>query len=142
MGHDHGTNDHGSEPHRSQVLAAPDSDGDSLEQHLDRSAFDELIAELGREDTLQTFAVFFGEADTRVTRLRELLRDLNGDEIKRQAHALKGSAANFGFRRVSDLAKILEEDARAVAPERYAALLQALERSYATARLHFSKLAV
>jgi hypothetical protein len=68
-------------------------------------------------------------------------RELDGDEIKRQAHALKGSAANFGFRRVSDLARILEEDARTVAPARYEGLLEALEDSYAAARRHFSKLA-
>ncbi len=37
---------------------------------------------------------------------------------------------------------MLEEDARTVAPQRYEALLQALEESYAAARLHFSKLAV
>jgi HPt (histidine-containing phosphotransfer) domain-containing protein len=140
MSHDHGPDDHPVEPGHSQVFA-PDSDSDSLERHLDRSAFDELVAELGREDTLQTFATFFGEADTRVTRLQELARELDGDEIKRQAHALKGSAANFGFRRVSDLARILGEDARTVAPARYEGLLEALEDSYAAARRHFSKLA-
>ena len=142
MGRDDGSNDERTEPHGTQISAgAASSAPDSMQPHLDRSAFDELAAELGREDTLRTFTVFFGEADARVTRLRELSCDQDSDEIKRQAHALKGSAANFGFRRVADLARTLEEDARLMAPERYEAVLRALETSYAAARLHFSALA-
>jgi len=107
---------------------------------LDNATFETLVAELGLEDTVQMFAVFFAEADKRFSRLRALSCD-NGDAIAREAHGLKGSAGNFGLQRVSELAASLEQDARTVTPTRYEAALRSLEMSYAAARERFAGLA-
>lgn len=107
---------------------------------LDNATFETLVAELGLEDTVQMFSVFFDEADKRLLRLRELSYD-NREAIAREAHGLKGSAGNFGLQRVSELAASLEQDARTVTPARYEAALQSLEISYAAARERFVSLA-
>jgi HPt (histidine-containing phosphotransfer) domain-containing protein len=107
---------------------------------LDRSAFDILGEELGRADTLQTFSVFFKEAESRLKRLRELSCDKDGDSIKHEAHALKGSAGNFGFLKVSDLARALEQNAHSIVSADYQAVLRDLETSYAAACECFGKL--
>ena len=107
---------------------------------LDNATFETLVAELGLEDTVQMFSVFFAEADKRLTRLRELSCE-NADAIAREAHGLKGSAGNFGLQKVSELAAGLEQDARTVTPARYDAALQSLQISYAAARERFASLA-
>ncbi len=119
------------------------ADSPLIVQHnsdLDSSTFETLVVELGRADTLQTFSVFFDEADKRLMRLRELSCD-NWESIAQEAHGLKGSAGNFGLRQVSELAAVLEQDARTVTPVRYEAALRVLETSYATAHERFAELA-
>jgi len=123
-----------------QVPVSPGIAPDGSEPDLDRSAFDNLAAELGREDTLQTFSAFFNEADNRIKSLCELSGVNDRDAIKREAHALKGSAANFGFRQVSHLSRMLEQDAHVIPGDRYEAALRRLEASYAAARACFAKL--
>jgi HPt (histidine-containing phosphotransfer) domain-containing protein len=108
--------------------------------NLDRSAFDNLAAEIGREGTLQTFAVFFDDASSRLLRLRGLCCESESKAITAEAHGLKGSAANFGLRHVSELASKLEQDAQAIKPSDYEALLRNLETSYAAARESFAAL--
>ena len=103
---------------------------------FDNGTFETLVAELGLEDTLQMFSVFFTEADKRLTRLRELSFE-NRKAIQHEAHGLKGSAGNFGLPRVSELAASLEQDAPTITPARYQAALQSLEAGYATARERF-----
>ena len=107
---------------------------------LDRSAFDNLAAEIGREDTLQTFSIFFDDASDRLLRLRGLCCDSERKAIAAEAHGLKGSAANFGFARVSELASKLEQGAPTIKPGDYDALLRNLETSYAAARESFAAL--
>jgi HPt (histidine-containing phosphotransfer) domain-containing protein len=107
---------------------------------LDRSAFDELVAEIGREDTLQTFSIFFDDASGRLLRLRALHCENERKAIAAEAHGLKGSAANFGLRHVSDLASALEQGAQTIMPSDYEAAVQSLETSYATAQEYFAAL--
>ena len=107
---------------------------------LDNSTFEALVAELGLEDTVQMFSVFFNEADKRLRRLRELSYE-DRKAIEHEAHGLKGSAGNYGLQRVSELAAVLEQDARTATPDRYQAALKSLEISYAAARERFKSLA-
>jgi HPt (histidine-containing phosphotransfer) domain-containing protein len=113
---------------------------DGPEMDLDRSAFDNLVAEIGREDTLQTFSIFFAEADDRLKRLRMLSCEAERNAVAEEAHGLKGSAANFGLRQVSQLAALLERDAPTVTATAYEVALRVLEASYTAARKHFAKL--
>jgi HPt (histidine-containing phosphotransfer) domain-containing protein len=107
---------------------------------VDKSTFDNLVAEIGREDTLQTFSIFFDEAHDRLKRLRELSCEEARKTIEQEAHGLKGSAANFGMPQVSQLASMLEQDARTITPGNYEAALRSLETSYAAARERFAEL--
>src|SRR5271156_2730235 len=95
--------DETAEPHGMSASASPQMARDDSEMGVDISAFDNLVSELGREDTLQTFSIFFDEADNRLKRLRELSCEEERNAVQQQAHGLKGSAANFGLRQVSEL---------------------------------------
>ncbi len=106
---------------------------------VDGSVFDELVAEIGLEATQQTFSIFISETDDRLRRFHQLSCDNDRDAIKQEAHGLKGAAGNFGLRRVSDLARKLEQDAPTVTSGDYEALLRSLETSYATARARFDR---
>jgi HPt (histidine-containing phosphotransfer) domain-containing protein len=135
MGHDETA-----ERHDVAASASPRMSRDDSEMGVDISAFDNLVAELGREDTLQTFSIFFDEADNRLKRLRELSCEEERNAVQQQAHGLKGSAANFGLRQVSELAAALEQDARTITAGGYDIAVRSLETSYAAARERFAKL--
>jgi HPt (histidine-containing phosphotransfer) domain-containing protein len=128
------------QPHGGATSVLPLSPAGGIETALDRSAFDDLVAEIGREDTLETFSIFFKEADNRLKRLRELSCEEDRNTIEHEAHGLKGSAANFGLRQVSELAAKLERDARVITPVNYEATICSLETSYTAAREHFATL--
>jgi hypothetical protein len=53
---------------------------------------------------------------------------------------LKGTAGNFGLRKVSDLAKKLEQDAAKITAGDFEIVLRNLETSYAVARENFAHL--
>ena len=121
--------------------AAPRLVPDNAELDVDMSAFDNLVEELGKEDTLQTFSIFFEETTGRLKRMRTLSCSEDRNAIKQDAHGLKGTAANFGFRLVSTLAAKLEQDAQSITPENYDAALRGLETSYAAACEQFAEIA-
>jgi HPt (histidine-containing phosphotransfer) domain-containing protein len=126
--------------HRVLTSVAPPIATDGSEADIDRAAFDNLVAEIGREDTLETFSIFFTEADSRLERLRKLSCDNDRDAIAREAHGLKGSAGNFGLLNVADLAAKLEQDARSITVGQYEAAVLGLETRYATARGRFAEI--
>ncbi len=128
------------ELHGTPISASPRIASDGSELDVDRSAFDSLAAEIGRADALQTFSVFFNETENRLKRLRELSCDEDRNAIAHEAHALKGSAASFGLRKVSDLARTLEQNARSITSNYYDAALRGLETSYAAAYERFAEL--
>lgn len=113
---------------------------EGAEPDVDIAAFENLVEEIGRDDTLQTFSIFFEETTTRLKRMRTLSCEADRNAIRQDAHGLKGTAANFGLPQVSALAAKLEKDAPTVTSGDYAAALQGLETSYAAACEHFAKL--
>lgn len=106
---------------------------------VDGSVFDELVEEIGLDGAQQTFAIFVSETDSRLDRLAQMRLDKDREAIKQEAHALKGSAGNFGLRRVSDLAKMLEQNATTIATGDYETTLRGLAASYAAARRVLAK---
>lgn len=122
------------------MAGSPQLTPDGSELDFDMSAFDNLVEEIGREDTLQTFSIFFEEETNRLKRMRTLSCGEHRSAIQQDAHGLKGTAANFGLRQVSALAAKLEQDARTITPDDYAAALRGLETSYATAHERFAEL--
>jgi len=122
------------------ISASPLLAPDGSELDVDVSAFESLVEEIGREDTLQTFSIFFEEATNRLKRMRTLSCGEDRNAIQQDAHGLKGTAANFGLRQVSALAAKLEQNARSITPENYEAALRGLETSYAAACERFAEI--
>jgi hypothetical protein len=60
---------------------------------------------------LQLTEVFLSDCETRLGRLRACVRSGDFDRIAREAHSIKGAAANFGAVGVARLAAELEEEA-------------------------------
>jgi HPt (histidine-containing phosphotransfer) domain-containing protein len=100
---------------------------------------DSLVAEIGFEGVQQTLSTFIAEADRRLKRFRQLACDPDRYVIELEAHALKGSAGNFGLRHLSETARALEHSAREITANNYAAALDCLEQSYTTARTYITK---
>jgi HPt (histidine-containing phosphotransfer) domain-containing protein len=134
MDHDETTELHGM-----PISASPQLVPEEPGSDLDISAFDNLVEEIGRESTLETFTLFFEETTDRLKRMRALSCEADRSAIRQDAHGLKGTAANFGFRQVSELAAKLEKDAPSIAPANYVTALRALEISYAAACEQFAK---
>lgn len=122
------------------ISVSPQLVPEDSEPDLDTSAFDNLAEEIGREGTLETFSIFFKETTDRLKRMQTLSCETDRNAIRQDAHGLKGTAANFGFRQVSALAAKLEKDAPTIASGDYEATLRSLETSYAAACEYFAKL--
>ena len=122
------------------IAASPQLAPDGSELDVDMSTFGNLVEEIGREDTLQTFSIFFEETTDRLKRMRTLSCGQDRNAIRQDAHGLKGTAANFGLRQVSALAAKLEQDAGSITPENYEAALRRLETSYAAACDRFTEM--
>ncbi len=79
-------------------------------------------------------AVFIDETEARLDRLRHLACENARTTVEREAHSLKGSAATFGFIRLSQLAKTLQFNAASIGEGEYRGLLERLEAAFAGAR--------
>ena len=76
--------------------------------------YSELLALMDgdRDLLLELIDVFFEDAPQRVEAVRRALADRDAEAVYRAAHALKGSAGNFGAPNVVGRANRLEELAR------------------------------
>jgi HPt (histidine-containing phosphotransfer) domain-containing protein len=79
---------------------------------FDESVFRELGDELGPDDTAALLNVFLADTARKLIRLEA--EDQARSVIKREAHSMKSSAATFGFRMLSQLARQLEAGAEAM----------------------------
>lgn len=101
------------------------------EPAFDRACFDALAEDLGEAAAREACGVFF------VTTRQCLDKLAAGASLKHvviQAHAIKSSAATFGFDRLAALARRLESDAAALAPAALSARLAELQAGLAQAR--------
>lgn len=74
----------------------------------------EMIDILGvdREDVLEVAAMFFETIDERLTASTRAFHIGDLKELTRLIHGLKGDAANIGFKKISQLARVLEMQSR------------------------------
>jgi HPt (histidine-containing phosphotransfer) domain-containing protein len=100
----------------------------------DRTALASLIAEIDYDGARLTLDIFLADTVRRLALLRGLSIENDRKRVKDEAHALKGAAATFGLRQVSELAKALEHAAPTIAASEFAALLDRLDASFAVAR--------
>jgi CheY-like chemotaxis protein len=104
---------------------------------VDRVAVEELVAEIGEAAASEAFHLFVAETESRLKLLRQLTCTADRPAIENEAHALKGSAATFGLREVSQLAGRLEREAARIAAAEYGTLLDRLEAAFAASRTQF-----
>ena len=89
-------------------------------KYLDNAVLDELFEALG-EELYEITTFFLDQLDDQVAGISQCFADGDLQALSRQAHALKGSAANMGATELSEIAAKLERLARsgdqaAVAP--------------------------
>lgn len=101
------------------------------EPAFDRASFEALAADLGEDPAREASGVFFATT-------RQYLDALaTGDSAKNiviKAHAIKSSAAAFGFLHLAALARQLEHDAAALSSTALAARVGELQAGLARAR--------
>ncbi len=92
----------------------------------------ELRDALGTDGLAQLMTIFFGNCPEHVARLRDAVAQGDLAGVEREAHIVKGSAANVGFDRLSDSANRLltaarRQDHAGVSAQAFAAVTDALE---------------
>jgi PAS domain S-box-containing protein len=113
--------------------ASPPAAGGEEGGPLDPSVLDALQAlqAEGDEDIVRELVdIFVREAEPRLARIDEAIRAGNAETLFREAHGLKGSASSIGARRLSQIAKVMEEGGRAGSTEGAEALLRDLREEF------------
>ncbi len=105
-------------------LQTTDADADEAGPALDLPLIEQLRADLGPDNMGAALEIFFSDLAKRAAALR--LCDRSATTLRKEAHALKGSAATFGFRHVAAAAARLERAARAHDVEQFDPLLARL----------------
>ncbi len=77
---------------------------------------------------------FLADTERHVTDLESAVRQEDGEALKLQAHAIKGTSANAGARRLEEIAARLEESAAIKDPERARELLEDLRSEFERVR--------
>ncbi len=103
----------------------------TLGKVFDRGTYEALAAELGEEAMREALAAFVQETSTRLKALGEYSLDASRSVIAREAHTIKGTAATFGFNRLSELAKWLERHADLIIASESDALIPQLKAEFA-----------
>jgi len=99
------------------VDAAPAQTATDDAFDLDRVAMLHDLTSEGKPDVFASMAqLFIDDAGIRISSLRQAAASADGETLAKQAHALKGSAANLGAMRLADVCLALEQKLR-VEPE-------------------------
>jgi HPt (histidine-containing phosphotransfer) domain-containing protein len=93
------------------------------EPELGPRAFEELVRETGDDCACEIRNVVSTETDARLILLRPLSLDTERAKIGREAHSLKSAAGRFGYRRLADLARRIEQHANELSSGEYLYLL-------------------
>jgi HPt (histidine-containing phosphotransfer) domain-containing protein len=100
---------------------------------FDKSIFRILVAELSADDVAELLDVFLADTSDKIDAL--VANDGDRPGTKREVHAIKSSAATFGFAELSGLARELERGLDAMSDAQLEQSVAALRRSFdATSR--------
>lgn len=103
---------------------------------LDRKFLDQMSEDLGPQYLTQALHVFLKDLKQRAELLHREGED--AERLRKAAHAIKGSAASFGFKRLARMAEDLEVAARLGEVSRFAELKDTLLQEAALAPEHMS----
>ena len=101
---------------------------------LDRHFLHQVAEDLGPQHLAQALNVFLKDLEQRAQALHQEGSD--ADRLRKAAHAIKGSAASFGFKRLAQMAQDLEDAARSGETARFSELKDRLLREAALAPEH------
>lgn len=82
-----------------------------MDELVDKSAISLLISQLGLPMVKEVLEAFIPDAQANISFLQVNWHEAaHTQELRLRAHSLKSSAANIGFKALSELAKKLEDD--------------------------------
>jgi CheY-like chemotaxis protein/HPt (histidine-containing phosphotransfer) domain-containing protein len=77
---------------------------------LNEAIYEKLAASMRRERLQQLYALFLGDIEERIARMRQTASNKNDAAFQREAHAIKGGAGMVGAVELQILAGNMEED--------------------------------
>ena len=95
---------------------------------FDKSIFRILVAELGAADVAELLDVFLADTSDKIDAL--VANEGNRPRTRREAHAIKSSAATFGFAELSRLARELESGSDTMSDTQLGLSVATLRRSF------------
>lgn len=97
--------------------------------------FKELAENLGLEEDeyLELVELFLDTGKADFQKIESSLANSDADQVMRSAHTIKGAAGNLGFTEISDLAKLIEENAGNDT-------LEGLDQAVSALRSHFESI--
>lgn len=116
-------------PAKSTISAAPLPQFDA--PVFSFSEYEGLAEEIGRSEMTEVLTAFQAETSKRLKNMRTHSLASDRTRLGRDAHTIKGTAATFGFIRLSEVSKWLEQRAEDVDDETYLKALDALDSAFA-----------
>lgn len=107
---------------------------------LDRTELEALATEIGYPALQDSLAMFMEEAAAYIAKLGEFTLPADAEAVSRAAHALKGTTATFGLRRMSSLAARIEREAKQFDDADYRRVLADIAQSFDAARIELERL--
>ena len=95
---------------------------------FDESAYLELCAELGGEDTVEVLKIFLSDTSRKMGAIGSDLKARS--TIMREGHSIKSSAGTLGFSELSSLAQELELRAESMDTAQLHGFLESLQRAF------------
>jgi signal transduction histidine kinase/FixJ family two-component response regulator/HPt (histidine-containing phosphotransfer) domain-containing protein len=105
---------------------------------FDRSTYNNLVADIGEEKASMILRGFLHETEGLLQLFTRLSCAPDRQQIEREAHTLKSSAAIFGLNNLSALARSMEINAPTMNDKEFLASVQFMTTAYQTARTHLS----
>lgn len=102
---------------------------------FDKQSFYALAEELGSDGMDEAFQFFLDETTERLQKLRKLDCNVDRAAIRREAHTIKGTAATFGFQRMSHGAMKLEKMAATIDAPGLVKAIRSIEKAFEEVRL-------
>ena len=119
------------EPKSSDMTDAPDL---HTEKENSRSVFnynEALETFMGEKDVLDdVLSEFIDRVESQISLMSELLAEKQFDDLRREAHSIKGGGWNLSMERIGDKAAELEESARNSDTEKSAAGIKMVEQEF------------
>jgi len=94
------------------ALDVSQHDDADLSAYFDFKLLEDLVEVLSEEQYTEIILLFIEGADKRLSELRVAIQNLDVESIEFSAHSLKGSSANLGARKLSEICDVLVNQVR------------------------------